>query len=283
MQDLVVFNRQSGRANRVNLPRVLAKVAFASHTPVVTLDELASLCPSDYTNVLVLGGDGTLRAVLQWAKNAALHIYYYACGTFNERKRALSNNGEHLVVGEVNDNLFTYVLATGIFTPIGYAVRAGTKQRIGGLAYLLQVLKEYRAYQIRAQITADDVSFSGEYALVMIIHSDTCFKLRFNRLYDPKKEGAHLLLLRSAGKDSLCARARLFFPLFRVFFLGLRHQHEGKSFSFREVHNVEISLDDTQPWAMDGEKFDYSHLSISFSTTPSTVQVVHKHQRQTAK
>lgn len=106
---------------------------------------------------------------------------------------------------------------------------------MGVLAYLLRVVREYKVWNIGARVTADGDVYTGNYTLIMAIDSMRCFGFRFNRLYEPDDGKVHLLLVRSPGKDNFVNRVRIFFPLFRAFFIGFGKEKHGKDITFRAV------------------------------------------------
>ncbi len=209
-----MYNPLSGRAHRVD-PDAVGKRYLKGEYQVVAPWELERFIPSN--KVLVVGGDGTLSTVLEWAYRYPVEILYLPMGTLNERGK----QGASPYLGLAGERAFGYVLATGIFCPLGWVASERDKKRWGRLAYLAKVWGEYKVPSIPAQVVSGGKTYCGQYALIMLIHSSTCFGLRFNRAYDKEKGGGYLLLLPSTGRDGLRARIKLFFPLFRVFFVGV--------------------------------------------------------------
>ena len=218
---LVVINRMSGRSQKADREKLLARFRTAY---AVTVKEISS--PEDdwdaagFDLVVACGGDGTFNRALNRCADAGADLIYYGFGTFNEcakAKGAERGSREFIRLGEyasAGGSFFGYVVATGSFTPLGYVVPAEKKRKMGVLAYLLRVVKEYRVWNVPARVTADGKVFSGTYTLIMAIDSARCFGFRFNRLYSPDDGKVHLLLMKSPGKDNLLNRARIFFPLF---------------------------------------------------------------------
>ncbi|MBQ9145933.1 MAG: hypothetical protein IJX70_05725 [Clostridia bacterium] len=272
---LVVFNENSGRAKSVQIDQLIARFLSDPNPTVIGVEQLSCFLPAAFTEVLVAGGDGTLRAVLQWAKEVPLLLKYYPCGTLNERAHTPTRLSADPVVGELsNGEIFTYVLATGSFTPIGYTSTVAAKQKQGAWAYVRRVLSAYRAYDFPLSVEADEKHIEGNYTLAMLIKSRVCFRFPFNRLYDPTKESAHLLLVRSFGKDGLIARARLFFPFFRIFFLGIRRPIHTGRILFQEVSTLTLTSPQNLDWCMDGEKRTLSSFSLSFRCVAPTLQIL---------
>ena len=260
---LIVINRMSGRAAKIDKEKLLAKFGAAYS---VTVRELLS--PADewsaegYSLVVACGGDGTFNRALNRCAASGTDLIYYGFGTFNEcakAKGAPKGSREFIRLyeyAELNGRFFGYVAATGSFTPLGYTVDAAKKQKIGVLAYLLRVLGEYRVWNVPARITADGESEQGVYTLIMAIDSVRCFGFRFNRLYAAGDGKVHLLTVKSPGKDNLINRAKIFFPLFRAFFMGFGREFRGKHMTFRAVKELDISLSSPVVFDVDGDAAD---------------------------
>ena len=206
--------------------------------------------------VAILGGDGTLNSVLNKIKGLDVKVFYLPYGTLNEKSHTLDGadpNGE-ILVGTVGGQVFTYVAACGTFTPIGYTAEVERKKKLKSFAYILEVLKEYKVHSIHAKLSVDGKLAEGDYTLIMVLKSSRCFKFRFNHLYQPSKSTGHILLIKSPGKDNLWNRIRIFFPFFRAFFIGFRHEVNRKNLLFKEFSKVKLRLDEPVDFDVDGEK-----------------------------
>ena len=129
---LIVINRMSGRAAKIDKEKLLAKFGAAYS---VTVRELLS--PADewsaegYSLVVACGGDGTFNRALNRCAASGTDLIYYGFGTFNEcakAKGAPKGSREFIRLyeyAELNGRFFGYVAATGSFTPLGYTVDAG--------------------------------------------------------------------------------------------------------------------------------------------------------------
>ncbi len=272
---LVVINKMSGRAAKIDKEKLLAKFGAAYS---VTLKEILS--PEDdwsadgFSLVVACGGDGTFNRALNRCAEAGADLIYYGFGTFNECAKAKgTKRGSREFIrlceyASAGGSYFGYVAAAGSFTPLGYIVPAAEKQKIGVLAYLLRVIKEYRVWNIPARVSADGSLFDGTYTLIMAIDSARCFGFRFNRLYAPDDGKVHLLLIKSPGKDNLINRARIFFPLFRAFFLGFGKEYNGKNMIFRAVKDLDITLLSPAVFDVDGDRRVFENTAQIRVTTP---------------
>lgn len=257
---LIVINTLSGRSSRIDETALVEKFGAAYSVYVKRI-----LSPSDtwsakgFSLVVACGGDGTFNRALNVCAEDGADLIYYGAGTFNECAKAKGKSkdkGEFIGLSEyacANGEYFGYVAAAGSFTPLGYVIPAEKKQRLGILAYLLRVIKEYRVYSIGAAVTADDAVYKGDYTLIMAIDSVRCFGFPFNKLYAPDDGKIHLLLIKSPGKDSLLNRIKIFFPLFRAFFIGFRRETESKNLVFKGVRNLDIKLNGKCVFDVDGD------------------------------
>ncbi|MBO4535238.1 MAG: hypothetical protein J5755_04815, partial [Clostridia bacterium] len=168
--------------------------------------------------------------------------------------------------------VFTYVLATGIFCPLGWAAPTAAKTRWHRLAYLVRVPKEYRVQDFPMRVVADGREYEGRYTLAMLIRSPVCFGLPFNRAYRPDQEGGHLLLVPTTGRDNLLNRIRLFGPLFRIFFVGLNADHEG-GYVWRRVRSLKIEAP-TLDWCADGERWRMGSFEVVWRPSLASVEVI---------
>lgn len=209
-----------------------------------------------YDLVVVSGGDGTLNRLINRDIASGTEVRYYPSGTLNEaadkrarRKRTIS------AVGSADGRLFTYVLAAGTFTPLGYVVDFRKKQRFKALAYIARVVKEYKVNRIPAEITADGKKYEGVYTLIMIINSPRCFGFRFNRMY---RDGGPMCLLtiRAPKTTGFFGKVAIFFPFFRTFFMGFGKPHFGKTVTFTPFNELDVSLGESVTFCADGEAVD---------------------------
>ena len=152
----------------------------------------------------------------------------------------------------VNGTPFSYVCAAGSFTQIGYTATDKSKQRWKALAYLPQVVKNYRCCEIDAKINLDGKIFDGTYTLLMVLKSHRCFGFSFNK--DFKNTGKpYLLCVKSVGKDGFFNRIKMFFPFFRIFFCGIKPAVTDR-WMLMPFDELTVKLQQKQTFCVDGEK-----------------------------
>lgn len=259
---LIVVNDMSGNSEGVDVDVI--RFVCAKNDDI---HELRLFSPdqdydvSGFNKLIVCGGDGTINNAVNKCKDMAIDIFYFPYGTLNERAKSTSEGLKRSrrlpCMGMVNKNLFSYVIAAGSFTEIGYRAKSGAKKKFKALAYVAKVLSAYKVFNIKAEIVTDNETYGGNYSLIMIIDSDRCFGFKFNKAYRPDDKIMHLLLIKSTGKNNIWGKIRMFFPFFRAFFMGFRKEYHSKKIDFLPVKNVEINLEEKQLFCVDGEQREY--------------------------
>lgn len=260
---LIVVNDMSGNSEGVDVDAI--RFVCAKNDQI---DELRLLSPDQdydvtgYDKLIVCGGDGTINNAVNKCKDMAIDIFYFPFGTLNERAKATGENLKKSrrlpCMGMVNKNLFSYVIAAGAFTEIGYKAKSGAKKKFKALAYVAKVFAAYKVYDIGAEIVTDEETYVGRYSLIMIIDSDRCFGFKFNKAYRADDKNMHLLMIKNTGKNNLWGKIKMFFPFFRTFFIGFRkEEYHSRHIDFIPVRNVEINLTDKQTFCVDGEAREY--------------------------
>ena len=270
---IVVTNVKSGNYSSAVRPAVAERLGdrYTFIDFDLDADYVTPLSQGMAQAIAVCGGDGTLNSVLNRVRNLPVRVYYFAFGTLNERSKihylasTLDEEG-HPLIGHVGPTLFTYVLAAGSFTSIGYSTGIKHKKRFKVLAYLFKAVAEYKVHNMPLDVSIDGDDYSGDFTLMMVLKSPRCFVFKFNRLYNPTDHGGHILLIRSPGKDNLINRIRIFFPLFRAFFIGFRKEVDHKTIVFRHFSNLDVTFAEKIPCAVDGERKNmrgYYPVSVS--------------------
>ncbi len=258
---LAIINRESYGGARVSRDAIESymrgyKVFFAEDEPFSAPHDALFVC----------GGDGTLNVALNRGYAQKSDIFYYPCGTLNDKAHcyARENDGT-LITGVADNKKFSYVLACGSFTAIGYATDSKRKKRWKRLAYYLEALKQYKIYKIPAVIDAEGDKYEGEYTLIMFVKSRYCFGFPFNRAFDRDAEEGHVLLIKSPRHKGIIGKIEMFFPFFRAFFIGFKGEKHTDKIDFFAAKSLTLTMPATA-FCMDGEKqiFKQNPINIAF-------------------
>lgn len=263
---LIVINYLSGHSQNVDEQKLYDKFCKDYIVNVVKIrTKKDNWSAEGFDLIVICGGDGTFNYAMNNAISGNTDVIYYSCGTFNECAKAKGTKGSETdkiqlkEYATANKRFFGYVLAAGSFTPLGYIVPPEKKKKLGIFAYLLKVVGQYRVYNIRAKIKADGKCFDDNYTLVMAIDSMRCFGFKFNKMYRPDDGMVHLLLIKSPGKDNFINKVKIFFPMFRAFFIGLKKELNKKNIVFTAVEHAEIELSETVTFNIDGEEATFEN------------------------
>ena len=165
---LIVINSLCGRSSKVDEERLAARFGGAySPTVLHITDEKDEWSADGFDLVVAAGGDGTFSHALVNCSAAGVPLIYYGAGTFNEcakskgARRGRKNEAEFVPLGKLanlSGKPFGYVAAAGSFTPLGYTSSPARKKKLGVFAYILNILREYKVYDIPVTVISREYS-----------------------------------------------------------------------------------------------------------------------------
>ncbi len=284
---LIIINKSAGGSKNISFDYVKNTLGRGFNYTCHTIPTDGEPNLDGYSTLAVCGGDGTLSSVLGKVYNKNKSVYYFPSGTLNDKakikpyEKSSDSAPSHAVIGKITGDaeaVFSYVFAAGSFTPIGYVASVKMKKRFGVLAYLAHVINEYKVHRIHAKIQTNDAVYSGDFTLIMFLKSPRCFGFKFNRAYDEKDESGHMVLIRSPRRGGLLGKIEMFFPFFKVFFLGLKNERDGK-IVFKKVDNVLVTLSKETAFCKDGEKeIANGSFTLAFEKTECNLNLIQKHK-----
>ena len=262
---IIVINDMSGGCRTIKENDLVRAFGNGFDTTIFHMTKENPFKFTEADRIVVCGGDGTFSRMINRYKGKPTEIIYCPCGTLNETsKRDKDGTGDFIIsdCGEAADKIFSYVLATGTFTPLGYVVDNGVKKRLKSLAYIVNAFRQLKVWRINAEIKCDGEQKKEQYCLLMMLDSPQCFGLHFNKIFTPNDKKMHLLSVKAPRFNGFFGLAEMFFSFFRAFFIGFKKPYASKKMVFKEFSELEIKTDKEYVFCADGEKWT---LPTSFS------------------
>lgn len=197
---LFIFNPHSGtgkiREHLVEVLDIFTKAGYevVAYPTQAKQDGMNKILAegNGYDRIVAAGGDGMLHELVNGVMRLEKEVTvgYIPSGTVNDFARshdlpknileaakiAASDNVRALDLGKFGDTYFAYVAAFGVATNVSYETKQTDKNRWGFLAYLANLFKSILPNKMKRacrkmRVKADDVAFTGEYALGIISNS----------------------------------------------------------------------------------------------------------------
>lgn len=247
---------------------------------------IAEKLAGQYDVVTCYGGDGTLHEVVNGLMHTSTQIPvgYLPAGTTNDMARGLHLpvglrktaqvllNGRTAAqdIGCFNDSVFfSYVASFGALTSIAYTTPQWIKNRLGYLAYLLQVLRclaELRPYALEMKIDGKECK-KGRYLFGSISNTYSISGIfRFKPEDVCLNDGQFELMLIRYPENIL--------EFFQIAANLIRRTTDGHFVIFRHVHTVEFRFDEATSWTVDGEDGGASR-AVRIRNLPRALTFIH--------
>lgn len=213
--------------------------------------------------IVVTGGDGTLNEVTSGLiqQNIQTPIIYLPTGTTNDfattlgipkqvpqaLEMGLKQNFTLIDVGKFNERYFSYVAAFGAFTDVAYETPQGRKNRLGGLAYLIEgILKLPTVQSYECEIQYDGQTIQGDYIFGMISNSDSVagIKNAFGNQAD-LQDGLFEVTLIRAPKTLI--------DFHRILNDFLNTNYDPEYVLTFKTNHIRIQSQKAMKWTLDGE------------------------------
>ena len=268
---LCLYSTKTGKARiRKHLDEIIARLKAC----FLTLDvfempsmeegqEKAKQSCGVYDVLIVFGGDGTMRNIIQAivCEKEKPILGYINGGTMSDFGTNFGIKGSHkhalriieeghikeMDVGKVNDQYFGYVAAVGAYADIPYVVKRKYKKRIGSLAYYVKAVQEgFVPKKIKGVLRYDD--------------KEIPFKTPFLLCLSGKKVGGFHVSPKSKIDDG---KLELYVTKPGIF-NGLLHYLFFKMRTTCYISNhFSIEIDYKDPWDLDGEAGPIGSVEIS--------------------
>jgi len=237
----------------------------------------------EFDLVVCSGGDGTIDEVVtgMMEREERDPIGYIPTGTINDFANSLyipkkileaadvAVNGKvfRCDVGKMNDGIFVYVAAFGLFTDVSYGTDQNAKNILGHLAYILEGMKSLlKIPSYKMKVTYDGNVIDDEFVLGMVTNSRSVGGVRNmigNRVvFD---DGQFEVTLIRMPKNPL--------ELSDILAAFLIEQIDAKHVYTFSASNVTFEAQEEIPWTLDGE-FGGKHKEVVVKNLQKQLEIM---------
>ncbi len=268
---LIIVNPVSGKRNiEKYIPQIkenFEKSNFQTEIKYTSIENDAGSiiknCKEKFDIIVICGGDGTLNQAVQGINYANINVPvgFIPGGTTNDFANSLniSFNKLHLSknigrycpkkvdLGIINEKVFNYVVAFGLFSESSYKTNKKLKQKIGRLAYVLYGIKNifnYKTYKL--QIQTEETKIEDEFIYGSISNSKyiggfNLFKKKLIKLDDGKFEAVFV------------KKPKNFLQMINLILKVLRGKLEDDCIYYLQTSNLNIKCNKPIDLSIDGE------------------------------
>lgn len=236
-----------------------------------------------YDLVVCSGGDGTLDEIVSGmvARQNQVPIGYIPAGTTNDFASSLDIPRDILEaaevavcgtpfscdVGTLNDKVFVYVAAFGLFTDVSYQTNQNLKSILGHAAYVLEGAKRLTnipAYSLK--VTHDDETIEGEFMVGLITNSKSVAGVKglTGKSVEFDDGEFEVTLVKKPRKPSELQDI--------ITALLVENLNSEYMYTFKTSHIV-VESEEEIPWTRDGE-FGGDHARVEIFNKKQAVQIM---------
>lgn len=268
---LIIANEVAGKQNiKKYIPQIVEnfkKSNFETQVEYTTVENDACSIINNYKEycdvILVCGGDGTLNQAIQGICETGRKVCvgFIPVGTTNDFAKSLNVSFDKLHISEriyeyhskkidiglIDDHIFNYVAAFGIFSKSSYKTSCKAKQKIGKLAYILTGIKDifnYKTYKLEIDTDTEKIKdeiFYGSISNSKYIGGFNLFKNTSIELNDGKFEAVFV------------KKPKNFFQKIKLIFKVLNGNLKDDNIYYLQTSNLKIKCDEQIEWSIDGE------------------------------
>ncbi len=291
MSCLFVYNPISGKgkiAKKIKyIQRVLTnkfgKVEIIATQRAGELSELAEKACGKYDYFIFAGGDGSFNEVVNGLKeheNKPI-LGYIPTGTVNDIarsmgiKRTVKGSLKNIVNGKVeqfdvmkiNDRYAMYVCVCGGITACSYQAKQSDKQKMGKLAYALEIIKHNLVFEdFEMKFETEDLTFNTNVVLVMIMNSRSVSSFWLNPDAVMNDGLFEVLIVKQHKKPKEAGffrHIRYFLKSIKVFLFGYRNMRFDKNMFTYQGNKAKIKVSDDIVWNFDGDQGVKGDIDVS--------------------
>lgn len=154
------------------------------------LEEAFNEDMSQYSHVIVAGGDGTVDSVVNEMKsrNIDIPIGILPVGTANDFAKflgiphtveeaciqILESEPKEVDLGMINEKYFVNVASTGLFTDVSQKTDVNLKNTIGKLAYYIKGIEQLPNFRkLKVDIKSEEFNYDGTMYLMLVFNGQT--------------------------------------------------------------------------------------------------------------
>lgn len=246
-------------------------------------EKVLSYNADDFDLVVCSGGDGTIDEVVtgMMRREKRDPIGYIPTGTVNDFANSLfipkkileaadnAVNGKAFQcdVGKMNEGIFVYVAAFGLFTDVSYGTNQSIKNILGHFAYLLEGVKSLlKIPTYKMKVTYDDQVIEDEFVIGMVTNSRSVGGVRNmigNRVvFD---DGQFEVTLIKMPKNPL--------ELSDILASFLIEQIDAKHVYTFSSSRIVFEAEEEIPWTLDGE-FGGNHKEVVVENLQKQLEIM---------